>query len=310
MTLKPCCKKDKVFNRPHEGRSLCRDHFMESFEKTVKRTIRKNELFDSGDKIAVALSGGKDSSVVLYLLKKILGERRDIEIAALSIDEGISGYRDPTIQDAKDLCEELDVEHIIVSFQEEFGETLDEIKKSGAPLGMCTYCGVFRRYLMNREARKWGATKLAVGHNLDDEVQSAMMNYINGDVGRLRRSGAKTNNPSGGKFVPRIKPLFDCPEREVGLYAILRGFEVRFDECPNFGGSFRSRVREFINDMELESPGTKYSILRGFEKIQPLLDENKEKLDEGEVVDCEICAEPSSDGLCKACELAQKLGII
>ena len=299
------CGRKAVFHRKYEGLYLCERHFVRSIEDKVRRTIRKYGMVRRGDRIAFALSGGKDSSAVLYVMKKIFGKRKDLEFFAISIDEGIPGYRDESLKIARKLCESLGVEHHIFSFREEFGKTLTEkvkeIKKSEGWEGTaCTYCGLARRWLLNRKARELGANKICFGMNLDDEIQGIMMDYIRGDLVRLARMGGEAV-VSHKLFVPRIKPFREIPEKEIGLYAILSGLEVQEDECPFLEGP-RFRVRDFLNDLEAESPGIKFSVLKTFEKLLPHV-RGIVKREGVKLTRCAKCGEPSSQRICKTCEL-------
>ena len=245
------CEKKAVIERIYEGRALCKDHFLKSVEKTISKTIRDNNLLKRGEHIAVGFSGGKDSSMLLHTLKK-LSKARALKISAILVDEGIKNYRDVSIPDAKKFCENLGIKLHIVSFKKGIGKTLDDMvtKNKDKTLKGCTYCGVFRRKLINEKAREIGADKVAIGHNLDDEVQSIMANYLRGDILRGSRIGAKAFVAEDKKFVPRIKPLRDVPEKECALYCILKGFNVDFGECPYASESFRWSVRDVVNDLE------------------------------------------------------------
>jgi len=302
------CGKKAVFHRKYEGSFLCRNHFVRSIESKVRKTIRKDKMIQRDDKIAFALSGGKDSSAVLYMMNKIFGKRDDLSFFAISIDEGIPGYRNESLEIAKMLCEKLGVEHHVFSFKQELGKDLSKkvkkIKKSEGWEGTaCTYCGLARRWLLNRKSRELGATKICFGMNLDDEIQGIMMDYIRGDLVRLSRMG-------GGPiirdklFVPRIKPFREIPEKEIGLYAILLGLEVHENECPYLEGP-RFRVRDFLNDLETESPGTKFSVLKTFERILPCV-RGIVKQEKVKIIKCANCGEPSSQKVCKTCELWRK----
>lgn len=303
-TYVPCCSNEAVFVRKFEGRSYCKEHFIESIEKGVKRTIRQNDMIERNDKICVALSGGKDSSSILYMLKKFFKDRKDLEIFAVAVDEGIHGYRDATLVEAKNLCEKLDVPLHIVSFKQELGKKLDEIVKQ-EKLGACTYCGVFRRYLMNKKAHDLGATKLVTGHNLDDETQSILMNVLKGDMQRLSRGGPKPHKIEHSKFVLRVKPLIYVPEREVALYAMLNDLPSHYTECPNIGGSVRFDVRDFLNNIEQKQPGTKHTLMGGYENLLPVIEG---KIETPDIKECKECGDPCSQGdICKKCELVKKV---
>jgi len=301
------CGKPAVINRKHEGRLLCEQHFIESVESKAKKTISQYYRLGRDEKIAVGLSGGKDSSSLLLLLTRVFKERSDTKIFALSIDEGIPGYRQESLGIAKKLCKKLGVQHHVVSFRHEFGAPLSEKiknmnkKQEGGP---CTYCGVARRYLLNKKARELGATRLALGMNLDDEVQGILMDYLRGDLARLSRMGSKPL-VKDQLFVPRIKPFREIPEREIGLYALLNGLEIQEHECPFLEGP-RFMVRDFLNDMEVQSPGTKFALLRTYDKLLPALRKSV-TLKKFEIRKCKRCGEPTSErAVCKTCELWRK----
>lgn len=302
------CRDKAIYHRKYEGTYLCKKHFLESVESKVKKTIRKDRMIEHDDTIAFALSGGKDSTTVMYMIKKLFGKRRDLKFFAISIDEGISGYRDESLRIAKKLCKKLGIPHYIFSFKEFFGSTLDEkikiIRKREKNIWegrSCTYCGVARRWLLNKKARELGATKICFGMNLDDEIQGILMDYIRGDLVRLSRMGGGETLVKNKLFVPRIKPFREIPEKEIGLYALLSGLEIQENECPYIEGP-RFMVRDFLNSLEAESPGIKFSVLKTFEHLLPHVKEIVRKK-EFEILKCEICGEPSSQRICKTCEL-------
>ncbi|MDY6966294.1 MAG: TIGR00269 family protein [Halobacteriota archaeon] len=294
------CKEDAIVYQRYSGMHLCPGHLIEDIERKIKKNIRKNFTIKKNERIAVALSGGKDSTVTLYILKKIFSERRDIAISAITVDEGIRGYREKTIKKARKFTEDVGIDHRIVSFEEEYGITLDEIAGRGEEQAPCTFCGVLRRQLLNKTAKELEVDRVATGHNLDDESQTILMNYLRGDIERL----ARTNTGKAG-FVPRIKLLQDIPEREVALYAIVNNLEMDMSECPYANFALRSEIREMLNDFEVRHPGTKYSLIRGFGKISDGLSSINIDLSE-----CEVCGEPCNGVLCKACQLLSQVGRI
>lgn len=304
--MKRCsrCKNKAIYFRVNEGRYYCGKCFSRNIEERVKKTIRKFKLVEDGDRIVVGLSGGKDSSNTLFILKKIFGENPKVNIIAVTIDEGIRGYRDKTLKGCVDFCKKIGVEHHIVSFEKSFHLTVDKIAKKSKDKGMCSYCGVFRRYLLNKKARELGANKIAVGHNLDDEAQSILMNVFKGDLLRLARFGALPKIKDHSKFIPRIKPLIMVPEKESALYALINNIPAYFDECPYaVFNPLRMETRDFLNKLEDRSPGIKYSILNSGEKLSDILRKN---LKTSEIGTCENCGEPSSEKICKACKIIEE----
>jgi len=207
---------------------------------------------------------------------------------------------------AKRHAERLGIEHKVVSLKEEYGISLDEIMQRPNHRGSCTYCGVFRRTIINKAAREMGATKIATGHNLDDEVQGIMMNYLEGNTDNLTKLGAKTESKAE-EFTVKIKPLREIPEREIGLYVVAKELEVHFDSCPYAMQSFRGEVSEVLNQLAEKHPTIKFSTLRGYDKIKNVLKPEMQKdYAHGR---CKRCGEPAANELCKACSFLEELGV-
>jgi tRNA-5-methyluridine54 2-sulfurtransferase len=299
------CEKKPVITLI-SGRKLCRSDFIKYFEKKVFKTIGKYKLIQNKDRIAVGISGGKDSLTVLYLIKKLNSKIKNIDIFAILIDEGINGYRNKTIKDAKKFCKEHKIKLYIYSYKKELGKSLDELIKT-TDMIPCAMCGVFRRYLLNKHTRLLKATKLATGHNLDDEAQAVLMNQFRNNVALNARMGPITGVVKDKKFIPRIKPLYFMYEKEVMLYAYLKGFTTNdFVECPNARFSFRGEIRDYLNEFEKKHPGTKYGIINSFIETLPLL-KQKYKESGKKIKECKDCGEPSSQEICKTCQLIEKL---
>ncbi|MGN0105793.1 TIGR00269 family protein [Methanobrevibacter ruminantium] len=299
-----CGNPNVIIKRKASGQALCNDCFIESIEKKVKQTIKKENFIEKGDKVLVALSGGKDSVVTLEILNSYV-KRHIIELCAVTIDEGIAGYREEGVEIAKAHAERLGIPHKVVSFKECFDIDLDEIMKKENHRGSCTYCGVFRRWIINRAAREFGATKIATGHNLDDETQAILMNYLEGNTENLAKIGPKTESNSD-LFTVKIKPLREIPEKEIGLYALAKGLDIHLAGCPYAQESFRMEISNILNELVKEHPTIKYSTLRGFDKIRPAI--RSEMAHDYEFDRCERCGEPSSNRLCRACTFLEELG--
>ncbi len=293
------CSDKAVVELGYLGERLCAEHFSELFEKKVRRTIGKARMLDrKKDKIAVGVSGGKDSLVLLYLLKKM-----HYNIVAITIDEGIKGYRDHSLPYIKRFCRKYKIPWKVYSLKKDYGFTLDSIPDKKL---MCSYCGVLRRGMLNRKARQLKCTKVATGHNLDDETQMILMNLFRGELERLARTGPVTGMIEDELFVPRVKPLRECSEKEDVLYAVLHGIDYTDVECPYARYAYRNIVRDMLNKMEERYPGTKFAILRNFDKMLPFLREYympKEKPKR-----CKKCGEIARGSICKFCETIEKFG--
>jgi len=298
------CGTDEVFyRREYEGVSLCKGCFLDSVETKVRRTITKRGMLSPRDTVAVALSGGKDSVALLRILTKL--ERRFplARLVGLTVDEGIVGYRDEAISTSKEVCRQLDIEHMVVSFDELYGITMDEVAKLENELQPCSYCGVLRRKALNEAARRLGASKLATAHNLDDEVQTALLNIMHGDVERIARglpATAKTHH----KFIPRIKPLVEVSERETTLYAYATGSQFQSLPCPHGDDTLRGDIRAMLNRLEQKHAGVKHTIYGSIERLSraTVLAEEQPGLRE-----CTICGDPTPNEICEACAMLTTL---
>lgn len=297
------CKQEPVFALA-SGEKLCKKCFNSYIEKKFRKTIRKYELIEKGDRIAVALSGGKDSSVLLKLMHSIWAQRKDFQLFAILIDEGISGYRPLTTKFAQNLCKKLGIKLYVYSFKKELGYTLDQMVRE-LKKGPCTICGTFRRYLLNKKARELKANKIAFGHNADDEAQSIVMNLFRSNNDAAARLGVINGIKRDPRFIPRIKPLYFLLEKEITAYAYLNNLLGVFKECPYTALAYRGQVRDMLNDFESRHPGTKTGVLSAFLELLPLL---KDKFrTEGEIAYCKYCKEPTTTDECMACKLLAEL---
>ncbi|MAF37013.1 TIGR00269 family protein [archaeon] len=285
----------------------CKEHFTDFFERRVRKTIRKFGLIKPQEKLLVGVSGGKDSMLVLYLLHKYYKDSNPIE--AVIIDEGIPGYRDKAIELAIEGCEQWNIPYTVQKFEKEFGITDMQIMKKMAvnkDLGKscCAFCGPFRRTILNKQAQETKADKLVTGHNLDDEAQSILMNVMDNHSEKFFRLGAIVNSQKEQGMVPRIKPLYECPEKEIIAYCMMNSIPHYSEKCCPLGSKAkRNDYRAFLNDFELKYPGTKFSVLaflQGAQKsVAPLTSTVMET--------CDGCGQPSPSKQCNSCRNLEKL---
>jgi len=264
----PCdlCGTDAAYLDRARGRHLCGDHLVRDIEDRVRCTIDEYHLIRPGDRLAIALSGGKDSTALLQLLGKIAPDLGDVPLVAVTVDEGIAGYREATLKVAREMTARLGVEHRTVSFEDISGSTLDRMVAAGEA-HPCSLCGVHRRKALREGAAELGATAIATGHNLNDEAQTVVMNCLRGDLPGFTRPPVRDPASSG---IRRIKPLFRVTEKEVALYGILTGIYRELPECPYAGTALRSEVRRMVDRLEYLHPGTLGRIVQGQEEAAAL----------------------------------------
>jgi len=290
------CDERAIEHIRYSGAHLCSHHFCEFVEKRAAKEM-KNQAINKNEKIAVALSGGKDSSTALFILKKILPN----DLEAITINEGIQGYRDKTIETAKKNCEKLGIKHSIMNLKDETGFSMDDVyniyEKKQLKHRECSYCGVMRRYYLNKKAREVGAGYLALAHNLDDMAQQVLMNFVKNDLKR----GLPPYTKKMEEFVPRILPLRKVPEREVAIYAILNNIDFLGGACPYAKFAERNRFREIVNILEEGSPGSRHGMIKSYDSIKGSMTTNKR------IGNCEMCGELTSNRICKRCEMVMIL---
>jgi len=296
--------------RPYSGERLCRKCFLESIEGKVRATIAKYQMLEPDDKVMTAVSGGKDSVSLLHILAKIEKAFPKASLCAVTVDEGIRGYRDEALKCAVKNCRKLGVEHTVTSFKELYGVRLDDLvkmlgEKQGG-LTPCAYCGVLRRRALNVAAREAKVSKLATAHNLDDEAQTILLNILHGDAPRIARVKPvlAERHP---KLVKRVKPLCEVPEKETALYAYLKKIEFQSTPCPYASTALRNDIRTMLNRMEEKHAGVKFTIFRSMERIRPAL-EKRAKAEK--LRDCKMCGEPTTEETCKPCRMLQEVHIL
>ncbi len=302
-----CKRKEPFFNRIYSGESLCKRCFAGSIEEKVRATIAKYKMLSYNDRAAVAVSGGKDSVTLLQVLAKMERKYPRATLVAVTVDEGIRGYRDEALEIAAENCKKLGIENHLVSFKQLYGYTLDEIvlraREKNNQLTPCTFCGVLRRKALNIAALEVKANKIATGHTLDDEVQTSMLNIFHGDVSKLATERPITDQVHP-RLVQKIKPLCEVPERESALYAYVKGVSFQSTPCPYAGEAMRNDIRNLLNRIEERHAGTMYTVYRSIEKLRPAIVATTEK---GEFKDCRECGEPAAGELCMACQLLKQV---
>ena len=287
---------------------LCRKCFVDSIEEKTRATISRYQMFKFDDTIAVAVSGGKDSVSLLHVLARIERRYPKAQLVAVTVDEGIKGYRDEALKIAAENCKKLEVEHRVVSFKELYGYTFDQIaqrlmKKNENGATHCAYCGVLRRKALNIVARRLKADKVATAHTLDDETQTVLLNIFHGDVLRIAKEKPVTDQVHP-KLVQKIKPFCELPERETALYAYVKKIEFQNRPCPYASEALRNDARYMLDRMEEKHPGIKFTIFKSIERIRPALEEVAKK--EG-LSECSECGEPTTDKICRTCQMLKEI---
>jgi tRNA(Ile)-lysidine synthase TilS/MesJ len=270
----------------------------------IFRTIEKYKLVEKGDKIFVALSGGKDSAAVLFALKKFKEERNlDFEIIGFHIKlETIGSEKIQEIVEKQ--CELAGAKLVVFELKKE-GINLGEIaKKNRRPV--CSVCGVIKRYLMNKIPRELGATKIATGHHGDDILVFFIKNILGMNyswIGKFRPK-VESNNP---KLLTKIRPLFFVGRRENEEFVKNLGVSyVQESLCIYFKEKLKlyektNKWYDIIDRLESEVPGFKERLLNSVIKMSTYFES------EDQLKFCKICGEPTNTEICAFCRLTGKI---
>jgi len=301
----PCCtkcqKEESLYYRAYSGEYLCKKCFLRSIESKAAKTISKYSMIEYGDKVAVGVSGGKDSLSLLYVLKMLFDQHPNNgnELVAVTIDEGIKGYRDESLQIVKDFCAQLNIESKVLSYQSLFGIDMDQamVQRSSQKISSCSMCGTFRRRAIDIAAETVEADIVATAHNMDDQLQTFMINLLAGDVERI---GWIYPEPvqytqTGMK---KVKPFVEIYEYEIAFYALQRDIPFQSEECPYMNESIRTDLREFFNRLERDHPGIKYNAYRSMTKISKVL---RSSMPPSQTKKCSRCARISTGDICSVC---------
>ncbi|CAG9095738.1 unnamed protein product [Plutella xylostella] len=295
------CGKNAVLKRPKTGDALCKECFFWAFEAEIHFTITKAQLFKTGDSVAIAASGGKDSTVLAHVMKT-LNERHNygLNLMLLSIDEGITGYRDDSLETVKQNRDDYEMPLKILSYKDLYGWTMDEIVAQIGKKNNCTFCGVFRRQALDRGAALLEVKCIATGHNADDIAETVLMNVLRGDIARLKRCTSIITGSEG--TIPRVKPLKYAYEKEIVMYAHYKKLVYFSTECVFAPNAYRGHARALLKDMEKIQPTCIMDIIYSGETMAI-----KEEVSLPKQGVCVRCNFVSSQAVCKACVLLEGL---
>ncbi len=286
--------------------ALCKDHFLEWIPEQTERFIKKYNMFTRDEKILVAVSGGKDSLSLWDILVR-LGYKADGLYLGLGIDGGVN-YSNESHRLTEEFARANNLTLHVVDVEKEYGHSIPVLSEVthrgyGKP---CSVCGLTKRHEMNRIARDFGYDVLATGHNLDDEAAVLFGNTLQWSPDYLLRQGPVL--PSAEGLARKVKPLCRFYEREMTAYAIARGIEYIYDECPFAEGATQVFYKESLNQLENVRPGTKLTFYLRFLDARQSgeLFVQRDK-DAAHIHPCAKCGQPTSaPELCSFCRMLEK----
>ena len=294
------CENTAVYSRRYSGENLCSQCFSNSILHKAAKTISKYKMIKNNELVCVAVSGGKDSLVLLDILNK-MSKTHNFRIFAVTIDEGIPGYRDEALEIVENFCTQLNIQHKTFSYKKIFDLTLTESLelRNDQKLSSCSICGTFRRRALDHAAKTINADTIATGHNLDDNLQTFLINILSGDAKKI---GWMDPDTSSNK-VRKIKPLSEIYESEIVFYAFTNNLPFQTEPCPHMNEGIRTEIREFLNSLELNHDGIKNNMYRTILKISQFMKESNHK----EKRMCLVCGNQCTSRICSVCNMLTNL---
>jgi uncharacterized protein (TIGR00269 family) len=289
------CRGAAVVEVRRHNAAFCRDHFLRHCEEQVRRAVHDHAMLEPGERVLVAVSGGKDSLALWDLLLR-LGYEAD----GLYLGLGIGDYSDDSVTFARGYATARGATLHEIEVADELGDGVPAAARA-TRRSPCGACGLSKRHLFNAAALRHGYDVVATGHNLDDEAAVLLGNVLRWDADYLARQHPVL--PARPGFVRKVKPLIRLGERESAAYCVLTGIDYQVEECPMAEGNRHLGYKELLNDLERRSPGSKASFFfgfveRGHERFAAPGDEDATKLGE-----CAVCGAPTPGEVCAFCRL-------
>jgi uncharacterized protein (TIGR00269 family) len=294
------CRGPAVIDIRRHNAGFCEEHFVHHCREQVRRAVKDHQMLRAGDRVLVAVSGGKDSLALWDLLVE-LGYDAD----GLYLGLGIGEYSDRSTDAARAYADKRGHKLHEVDLATDYGYDIPSAA-AATHRAPCGACGLSKRHLFNTVAIERGYDVVATGHNLDDEAAVLLGNVMRWETGYLGRQHPVLPDAPG--FVRKVKPLIRLGEREMAAYCVLRGIDYIVEECPMAEGNRHLGYKEVLNALEDRSPGTKASFVFGFlDRVHERFagDAGAERADLGE---CSVCGSPTTGDVCAFCRLRERAG--
>ena len=294
------CENQAVYTRKYSGEHLCSKCFSNSIVRKTAKTISKYNMIKNDELVAVAVSGGKDSLALLKIIHE-MSISHNFRIKAITIDEGITGYRNEALEIVKKFCDDLEIEYKVYSYKELFELTLDEALelRENDKTSSCSICGTLRRRAIDYAAKDIGADVIATGHNLDDTLQTFVINMLSGDTNKI----GWMNPDNSSNSLRKIKPFCEIYEAEIVFYAFTNDIPFQSEPCPHMNEGIRTEIREFLNSLEKQHSGIKNNLYQSILRVSEIVKDSNYK----EKTVCTKCGSECTGNVCSVCNMVLKL---
>jgi tRNA-5-methyluridine54 2-sulfurtransferase len=295
------CRQPAVIDVRRHNAGFCRDHFLVHCREQVRRAIEDYHMIESGERVLVAVSGGKDS-LALWDVLLDLGYQTD----GLYLGLGIGDYSNQSAGYARDFARRRSARLVEIDIPDQFGFDIPSGARAAKRVP-CSACGLSKRHLFDRAAIDGGYDVIATGHNLDDEAAVLLGNVLRWDAGYLGRQLPVL--PADHGFARKVKPLVRLAERETAAYCVLKGIDYIVEECPMAAGNKHLGYKDALNAIEVQSPGSKAAFYFTFiDRVSALFAPAAEEDRDG-LHPCPGCGAPTTGELCAFCRLVAKAAV-
>jgi uncharacterized protein (TIGR00269 family) len=290
------CKQPAVIDLRRHNANFCTDHFLRLCRDQTAKAIKDFAMLAPGDRVLVAVSGGKDSLALWDILIE-LGYAAD----GLYIGLGIGDYSDESGEFARAFARDRGLRLVEVDLRDDHGYDIPTaaVTTKRAP---CSVCGLSKRHLFDRAALDGGYDAVATGHNLDDEAAVLFGNVLHWHTEYLGRQLPVL--PARDGFPKKIKPLVRLGEREMAAYCVLRGIDYIVEECPMAVGNRHLGYKNALDRIEIDSPGAKFAFYNGF--LTKAVARFADDTGADQIGTCSQCGGPSSAPVCGFCRLVER----
>ena len=293
------CREPAVIELRRHNAAFCADCFVHHVRQQVRKAIDEFDMLHPGERVLVAVSGGKDS-LGLWDVLLDLGYAAD----GLYLGLGIGSYSSASYEHARSFAASRDARLTVIDLPSDYGYDIPG-GAAAAHRAPCSACGLSKRHLFNQAAVDGGYDVVATGHNLDDEAAVLFGNVLRWNTDYLGRQLPVL--PAAPGFVRKVKPLIRLDEREMAAYCVIRGIDYIVEECPMAEGNRHLGYKEALNAVEERSPGAKHAFYFSFRSnasalFRPLAAATQE---DG-LRPCVRCGSPTTGEVCAFCSLVSR----
>ncbi len=294
------CRGPAVIDLRQHNANFCSEHFVRLVRDQTAKAISQFAMLQPGERVLVAVSGGKDSLALWQILRE-LGYEAD----GLYVGLGIGGYSDRSGETTRAFARERGLTLHEVDLREQYDYDVPTAAAVTRRVP-CSACGLSKRHLFDQAARDGGYEVVATGHNLDDEAAVLFGNTLRWQDEYLARQLPVLEARPG--FPRKVKPLVRLGEREMAAYCVLTGIDYIVEECPMAAGNKHLGYKDALNTIEAQSPGAKSAFYFGFldRAVQRFADAAPRRDEGTEVASCERCGVPTTSGICAFCRLVER----